>query len=397
MKIRVLLFRIPDRSPFYQAKWQDPVTGKWKRKSTKQKTRREAERFAAGLEHTLREGKSLDLMPWSDFRAEYESRKVIELAPTSRDKIRISLNLVESIIQPATVQAINEREVSRFAAELRKPYKTKFGKERPGRSPSTVRGKLVDLQTALRWGVRQRIIDRVPEIDLPKRLNATESRPLTGEEFERMLALIPEVCGKAAAPSWKFLVEGIYWSSLRIGETVKLSWDQDTGFNVDFSGRFPMFRIRATAEKGKQDRLMPMAPEFAQMLEAVPKSQRRGRVFKPLPTRNQKASTSGTVNLDWRKKIIAKLGKKANVVLKEYADGRPSFASAHDLRKAFGFRWSLRVMPPVLKEMMRHQDIQTTMKYYVGRNAQVTASAVWTAWEHSQPIEPTNQQERIAE
>jgi hypothetical protein len=26
-----------------------------------------------------------------------------------------------------------------------------------------------------------------------------------------------------------------------------------------------------------------------------------------------------------------------------------------------------------LKELMRHEDIETTMKYYVGRNAQLTA------------------------
>jgi hypothetical protein len=34
-------------------------------------------------------------------------------------------------------------------------------------------------------------------------------------------------------------------------------------------------------------------------------------------------------------------------------------------------------MPPVLKELMRHTDIATTMKYYVGVNAQATASELW--------------------
>lgn len=53
------------------------------------------------------------------------------------------------------------------------------------------------------------------------------------------------------------------------------------------------------------------------------------------------------------------------------------FASAHDLRRAFGFRWSRRVMPPVLKELMRHTEIATTMKFYVGVNAQATADELW--------------------
>ena len=38
-------------------------------------------------------------------------------------------------------------------------------------------------------------------------------------------------------------------------------------------------------------------------------------------------------------------------------------------------------MPQVLKELMRHEDIQTTMRYYVGRNAQTTADALWFACE----------------
>jgi hypothetical protein len=34
-------------------------------------------------------------------------------------------------------------------------------------------------------------------------------------------------------------------------------------------------------------------------------------------------------------------------------------------------------MPPVLKELMRHQSIETTMRYYVGVNAEATADELW--------------------
>ena len=53
------------------------------------------------------------------------------------------------------------------------------------------------------------------------------------------------------------------------------------------------------------------------------------------------------------------------------------FASAHDLRRAFGFRWAMRVMPAVLKDLMRHEDIGTTMKYYVGQDADAMADTIW--------------------
>ena len=36
-------------------------------------------------------------------------------------------------------------------------------------------------------------------------------------------------------------------------------------------------------------------------------------------------------------------------------------------------------MHQVLMERMRHESIQTTLKYYVGRNAETTAAALWAA------------------
>ena len=36
-------------------------------------------------------------------------------------------------------------------------------------------------------------------------------------------------------------------------------------------------------------------------------------------------------------------------------------------------------MPAVLKELMRHEDINTTMNYYVGVNAELTAEALYAA------------------
>jgi hypothetical protein len=39
----------------------------------------------------------------------------------------------------------------------------------------------------------------------------------------------------------------------------------------------------------------------------------------------------------------------------------------------------LIAVPSVLRELMRHEDISTTMKYYVGQNAEATADALWAA------------------
>jgi integrase len=142
-----------------------------------------------------------------------------------------------------------------------------------------------------------------------------------------------------------------------------------------------MLRVDASAEKANTHRLLPMAPEFAELLATVPAAQRRGRVFQPL----DKHALPYSATRDSIGPIISAIGEKAGIIVgqrtKADADGKavtvPKFASAHDLRRSFGFRWSRRVMPPVLKELMRHTEIATTMKFYVGVNAQATADELW--------------------
>ncbi len=96
----------------------------------------------------------------------------------------------------------------------------------------------------------------------------------------------------------------------------------------------------AEAQKKHRDELLPIAPEFAEFLLAVPKAERHGLVFgiygqdgKPLSTK--RAS-----------RYIVAIGKAANVVTNK-AEGR--YATAHDLRRSFCTRWAKRVMPAGLE------------------------------------------------
>jgi len=104
-------------------------------------------------------------------------------------------------------------------------------------------------------------------------------------------------------------------------------------------------------------------------------------VFSPL-----KRQASGAVLCDKTvSRTVSAIGEKAGVIVNTDKTGKVKYASAHDLRRAFGERWSSKVMPQVLMELMRHESIDTTMKYYVGRNAQRTADALWEADAKSQP------------
>ena len=45
-------------------------------------------------------------------------------------------------------------------------------------------------------------------------------------------------------------------------------------------------------------------------------------------------------------------------------------------------------MPVQLMELMRHKNIETTLRYYVGANAQRTAQSIWAAFERQGQVSP---------
>ena len=54
------------------------------------------------------------------------------------------------------------------------------------------------------------------------------------------------------------------------------------------------------------------------------------------------------------------------------------------LRRAFGVRWAVRFMPAQLMELKGHESIETTLRNYVGANAQRTNDAIWQAYRREQ-------------
>jgi integrase len=148
-----------------------------------------------------------------------------------------------------------------------------------------------------------------------------------------------------------------------------LSWDEDSPIMVDLTGRRPRLRIYAEAEKGHQDRLLPMTPDFAKFLLQTPRAERTGLVFEIVGHYTHAQMTPPRIG-----RIISEIGKKANVVVRK-SEGK--FASAHDLRRSFGTRWAPKVKPATLQLLMRHRSIETTLKYYVAQDADEIADELW--------------------
>jgi len=365
--LKVTLFK-PASRKFYLCKWNDPITGKVKKKSTGKIRKREAERFAARLEDKLKRGESIcgTKTQWDLFAERYDTEVMQGQSKRTREKAAMVLESVKREISPRSPDLLDANQISQYVKTLRDA----------GRSEATIKGHLAYLKAALRWAADMEIIPKAPAIKMPTRVKTAKGRAITVEEFERMLAKVPEVLNadmdSQRVADWSFFLRGLWWSGLRRSEAWHLHWTDDSMICVDLSGRFPMFRIQQEADKGFETRTFPIAPQFAEMLLAVPDECRMGYVFNPSNADGVRHNETVT------SRLISRMGREANVKVAG-TDGKLKFASAHDLRRSFGTRWASKVMPAVLQQMMRHAEISTTMGYYVTQNAEATADTMWQA------------------
>jgi len=363
--LKVHIFKRKGRKN-YEAEFTDPRTGHKHRKTLGTVNKREAEREAGRIEAELREGqwRATRKTKWKDFRKKYETEGMFDLAPASVRAFQDAANKLEKLVSPSTLQSVTEEKLNSFttlclAEEL---------------SKHTVARHLRHLKAALRWAVTQKLLLECPLIRIPKGTSGgkAKGRAVTTEEFERMLSNVAKVVGEDQLESWKFLLKGLWWSGLRLGEALKLSWDNPKDLMVDLSGKRPFLRIQGEAEKGKKDRILPLAPEAAELLQTVPEEEREGMVFKVKWQRDHKKAA----RVDTVSPLICDIGKKAGIRVAE-----KKTASAHDLRRSFGLRWAGRVKPHVLQQLMRHASITTTLTFYVQSDADDMAEVVWSAFD----------------
>jgi integrase len=347
------------------AYYDDPITGKREQRSTKTADETKAVKFAAVWEDELLSGRYRrdSRITWPDFRERYENEKLASLADKTQRMAETVFNHLERLIGPKHLRSLTAATLSKFQAELRKT----------GISETSIDAYLGHLQAALSWAVSMDMLPKMPKIQRPKKAKGRKlmrGRPITAEEFERMIAVVPKIRKRDAA-AWQRYLTGLWLSGLRLEESLVLSWDDDAGIFVDLTGKHPRLRIFAEAEKGHQDRLLPMTPDLARFLLETPEGERSGPVFKLTGTFTGKPITPKRVS-----RIVSSIGKRAGVVVNKQ---QGKFASAHDLRRAFGTRWASRVKPATLQLLMRHRSIDTTMKYYVGQDADDVAAELWAA------------------
>lgn len=383
-------------------RYKCPRTGKTFTRTSGTTSRKEANKEAGKWEAELREGryKPASRITWQEFRERYESECVIpDMKESTAGGVSGIFDAVERILAPVLLSSIDGDAIERLKRNLREEHTTKQDGDKTvevvtRREEETVRGHLRVIKAALRWAHKRKMLNEVPEIEITTAAGS-KGRPITLEEFERILDAAPKVFfrivptketdaaviakdkaqANAKAVPWKRLLWGLWWSGLRIGEALNLTWDDPRRPHVDLDGENSTITIPADCQKGGKETHGPIVPEFYTFLAQTPEAERTGLVF-ALPFRRK----------DTVSKVITGIGNAAGVKV-----GPSKCASAHDLRRSFGFRWAMRVMPVLLQKLMRHASIETSLKYYVGANTREESKLVWQAYRATESKEVTNQ------
>lgn len=346
-----------------------PRTGRKVERSTGTPNRRDAERAAARWEDRLnRQATSADgSIEWGHFCDLLDDRHLKGLAPNTRYDYHGALDQLLKHCQPRRLRDVTSAMLTEFVGAMRAD----------GRSDETIRSRLSAIRASINWAVDAELTPVCPRMPrMPRRKDSAggmKGRPLTDDEFATLLLTVPECVPAAHVEQWQRTLRGLWLSGLRLSEAIDLTWERSSGISVDLSGDRPMYWIPPKGDKAGRGRLLPITPDFVEQLEQMPEADRTGSVFE-FPKERTGRDDKTSVRFASRK--ISEFGKVAGITTHDHPIRH---ATAHDLRRSFGVRWSRKVMPQVLQLLMRHESLTTTMKYYVGQDVTHATEVLWNA------------------
>lgn len=390
-KIEVWATPRSDRGTFV-LRWNDPITSRIRQKTINAPNQKAADKAAGAWEEKLNSPIPVhittgEIWTWDAFCTEY--KKVI--AGTSRanqDKWRVVAAEADVVFRADHITAPLLAHINaRFVKKLRNSLIV-----RRGNAPSTVNSGIATFCSGMNYAAGEGWVD---PIVIPRERGREEKddkemrgRPITGEEFDRItnmigvdtkplkhlsVKVVEQLTKTQAHPdTWHQLLNGLWLSGMRISEAMRFHVDRidcHRPFELDTEKPKAIF---VSKQKNRKTQVVAMTKDFGEFLRSVqPDSD--GWYFSPTGPQGR-YKTSKAVG-----RVVSALGAAAGVITSS-----SEFASAHDMRRAFARRWSARVMPPVLQHLMRHGSIDTTMRYYVGSDADAAAVAMYDTWEKRQ-------------
>ncbi len=242
---------------------------------------------------------------WADCWDRYRNHLANRVRPRSLDDARYAIQIAERVIEGTrqdrgTSEGVLVTDVMTLDMLEYLQDRLLAGDEcrYDIRSPNTVNSMMAAIMAFVRFCHRHGWIIAIPPIEKLDTDDAMKGRPVSGEEFERMLASTPEVVGTLSAPSWQFALKVLWESGFRVGDLMDFTWDDDRHIHPVWpsrKGHHPTIVIPSTQKNGLNQEI-PMLPGLRELLEAVLKKDQTGWVVNPLSIQYEIKATS-----DWFK------------------------------------------------------------------------------------------------
>ena len=324
---------------FYQLRAISPLNGRELRRSAKTTNLKLAMKAAAEWETELEQGVVSRRITWEQLAVRLADQYLPRLKANSQMTMRSTVKAFGQFVRPeANIGSITGGTVSEWTAKLR----------RDGLRETTIARHLRCLKVILNWAVSTELMARCPSITMPAGANKKrflKGRALTEADFEQLCQASDKI-----NPTFTPLLKLLWLSGLRISEAFRLSFDLPPN-RVDLAGR--RFIFHAAGQKSGHDETIPLLPELCDFLGSL--GHASGPVVRPV-------INGRPASLDAVKRQVSAIGEASGLVVNSEAG---KHVTAHDLRRSFGTRWALKVHPLVLKKLMRHETLDTTLRFYV--------------------------------
>jgi integrase len=151
------------------------------------------------------------------------------------------------------------------------------------RSPHTVNSVLRAVMAFMRFCKGRGWVTEVPSLQKVEFNEVMKGRPITEEEFQKMLDAAEFVVGEDSAASWIFAMKVLWESGFRAGDLMDFSWDNPRHIHPIWptqAERLPTIAIPSSQKNGRVQE-MPMLPGLEELLRKIPEQQRTGWVVNP--------------------------------------------------------------------------------------------------------------------
>jgi integrase len=352
-KVQVLK-RPGNKSPYWYVRyWELQADGKhWKEKwrSTKKTVKKEAELIRRQIERELDAGEnSCKDLTWDEFVLEFLEKHASRKAVTTQGAYADCLAIFGRTAKPRQLSAINIGMLEDFANNRLEEVK-----------PATVNKELRHLKAALKWATKREYIDKVPDFGgVFIRVDQEPPTIIPEGDFKTIVASLnkPELKLKMRSRGWwKAFLYLAYYLGLRRGELLGLEWK-----HVDLAAR--ELRVSARTSKGRKFRVLPIAEELATVLEAWKQE-------------HQSSTKDGQV-LPWELDSYRQIYIDWHEILNTAGIPKDEQYVPHDCRSSCASALIGAGVPTVVvKDVLGHQSIATTERYYINTEPALRAAVL---------------------